>query len=218
MAKKKIKRRVLPKSVREARRLAKNRKIKSATLDNILSGEFKTSFVSGNDWWKRRAKHGVDALFTSPTKLLEGFEQYITEMSENPIIVDEIKVVDGMVERVPVYKQRPLTIGGLCIFLGVNEVYLAQFKNTKTYKENPDFPKVMSIIDQVTRTQKFEGASVGLFNANIIARDLGLRENVDNTSKGEALASPLIVNQYNTAPPMAGSEDEVEDNLKKKSK
>jgi hypothetical protein len=43
------------------------------------------------------------------------------------------------------------------------------------------------------RSQKFEGASVGIFNSNIIARDLGLKENVDNTTNGKDLNTNLVL-------------------------
>ncbi len=43
-------------------------------------------------------------------------------------------------------------------------------------EEYKDFFGVYTRISQIIRTQKFEGAAVGLFNANIIARDLGLAD------------------------------------------
>ena len=51
----------------------------------------------------------------------------------------------------------------------------------------------MTVIDDIEKIiyrQKFEGAAAGLLNANIIARDLGLRDkqDVDHTSNGESLS------------------------------
>ena len=40
-------------------------------------------------------------------------------------------------------------------------------------------------------SQKFEGAASGIFNANIIARDLGLSDKQDITTGGEKLSSKL---------------------------
>lgn len=36
--------------------------------------------------------------------------------------------------------------------------------------------EVTTYVEEIIRTQKFEGAAVGAFNANIIARDLGLSD------------------------------------------
>ena len=39
--------------------------------------------------------------------------------------------------------------------------------------------------------QKFAGAAVGLFNANIIARDLGLADKQDITTNGESITKSM---------------------------
>jgi hypothetical protein len=41
-------------------------------------------------------------------------------------------------------------------------------------------------------TQKFEGATVGAFNANIIARDLGLKDQTDVTTNGNDISQNTI--------------------------
>ncbi|MFC0183379.1 terminase small subunit [Pseudarcicella hirudinis] len=43
------------------------------------------------------------------------------------------------------------------------------------------FLEVITRIEEIVYVQKFEGAAVGAFNANIIARDLGLadKQNID---------------------------------------
>ncbi|GAG38531.1 unnamed protein product, partial [marine sediment metagenome] len=46
--------------------------------------------------------------------------------------------------------------------------------------------------------QKFEGASAGLLNANIIARDLGLRDGKDLTTGGEQINTTIIVQNSDT--------------------
>jgi len=72
----------------------------------------------------------------------------------------------GTLEDVP--KMRAMTITGLCIFLNI-------IPNTwYTYAKRDDFKDIISQVESIIRTQKFEGASADLLNANIIARDLGL--------------------------------------------
>ena len=43
------------------------------------------------------------------------------------------------------------------------------------------FKTITAQIKQIIRTQKFEGASAGFLNANIIARDLGLTDKQEIT-------------------------------------
>jgi hypothetical protein len=57
-------------------------------------------------------------------------------------------------------------------------------KNDETSK---DFSNVITRIRETIFNQKFEGAASGFFNANIIARDLGLKDSKDITSAGESI-------------------------------
>ena len=61
-------------------------------------------------------------------------------------------------------------MAGLCIFLGVA-------RNTWTYwKKDKDIENMVAQVEEVIRTQKFEGAAADLFNASLIARELGLTD------------------------------------------
>lgn len=86
------------------------------------------------------------------------------------------------------YTQRPYTLSGLCIYLGCNSQYFKTFKS-RLDESQKDFDTVIHTIEEIIYTNKFEGATVGAFNANIIARDLGLseRSNTDITTKGESI-------------------------------
>jgi hypothetical protein len=46
----------------------------------------------------------------------------------------------------------------------------------KRYRDRDEFCTVISAIENVMRTQKFEAAAAGLLNANLISRDLGLAD------------------------------------------
>jgi hypothetical protein len=69
-------------------------------------------------------------------------------------------------------------------------------------RKNKDFSEVIHAIEEIIRTQKFEGAAVGAFNANIIARDLGMVDKKDVTSDGKPLGNKM---QIEIVPP---SEDD----------
>lgn len=125
----------------------------------------------GNQFWKLRSKHGRDKLFSTPELLWEAACEYFEWCNENPWIVKKMKT------------PRPYTLSGLCFYLGCNEAYFRQFEK----EANKDFSTVINDIKTVIETQQFEGASVGAFNANIIARKLGLSDKTDVTSGGEKI-------------------------------
>ena len=72
---------------------------------------------------------------------------------------------------------RPYTITGLCLYLDCNVQYFTDFENRLTdSNQDKGFSVVITRIRETIYTQKFEGAAVGAYNANIIARDLGLTD------------------------------------------
>jgi hypothetical protein len=55
-----------------------------------------------------------------------------------------------------------------------------KFKNYEKDKDKSEFFAVTHEIRRIIETQQFEGASVGAFNPNIIARKLGLSEKTES--------------------------------------
>lgn len=134
----------------------------------------------GNQFWKLRSKHGRDRLFTEPTLLQEAASEYFEWCEANPWVKNEaIKSGDEAGRIIAIPTARPFTLSGLCIYLGVNTQYFGDFKDGLKPTESEtdkDFSLVITHVEEVIRTQKYEGAAVGAFNANIIARDLGLTD------------------------------------------
>lgn len=133
----------------------------------------------GNRFWELRTKHGRDKLFESPESLWESACEYFEWCEENPFQEAQLVSFQGqsVLESVP--KIRPFTWDGLETFLDVYSL-----RDYKTNAEYKDFSQVINRIDKIIRNQKFSGAASGFFNANIIARDLGLREQTDNRLTG----------------------------------
>lgn len=129
----------------------------------------------GNQFWKARSSHGRKPIFSSPEKLLDACEQYFRWVEENPLHEQKVFVFQGNVTRVDVPKMRAMTIGGLCIFLGIDHTTWIN------YREREGFLNVTREVEQVIREQKFTGAAADLLNANIIARDLGLADKQEHT-------------------------------------
>lgn len=139
----------------------------------------------GNQFWKKRAKHGRDRIFQSPKQLWESACEYFEYMDKNPWKSKELmRSGDLAGELVDVPTARPYSLEGLCLYLGANSKYWAQFKlglpeaKTLDKEQKEAFSNVITQIEAVIRVQKMEGATVGAFNHNIIARELGL---VDKT-------------------------------------
>ncbi len=124
----------------------------------------------GNQFWKLRSKHGRDKLFKSPELLWEAACEYFTATDDRKWIKTEFNGKDAIECHVPT--QTPYTISGLCLYLDCSREWWNKAKNAA----DDGFLQVFTRIEQIIYTQKFEGASVGAFNANIIARDLGLAD------------------------------------------
>jgi len=143
-------------------------------------------YEAGNQFWKVRSKHGRDKIFATPQILLEAAQEYFMWCDQNPFC--EITAMKGpkKIEIVNLPKMRPYTIMGLCIFLGVNTMYLRDFemlidrKGENVTEMDKDFSRILAYIKETIYTQKFSGAASGFFNPVIISRDLGLREQTEN--------------------------------------
>jgi len=124
----------------------------------------------GNQFWKARTKHGRDKLFNDPEILWEACQEYFEWVDKNPLMSAETVKFQGEGKLMDVPKMRAMTMGGLCIFLGINQQTWAN------YKEDEDFLGIITQTEEIIRNQKFTGAAAELLNPNIIARDLGLSD------------------------------------------
>ncbi len=148
----------------------------------------------GNQFWKLRSKHGIDKLFKTPELMREAAYEYFQWCDENPFYEADFRGRDNEMVKIP--KMRPYTMQGLCLYLDCNTVYFSQFELKLKEKDDEiskGFAKVISEIREVVYNQKFSGAAAGFFNANIIARDLKLRDNTDITTDGEKLKTVLYI-------------------------
>ena len=131
----------------------------------------------GNQFWKARTKHGRDKLFASHEALWEACQEYFQWVEENPLYEDKVSFFQGVASHEPMAKMRAMTIGGLCIFLDIDE------STWFAWRKDDDFSKVVTRTESIIRAQKFEGASADLLNPNIIARDLGLADKKEVTER-----------------------------------
>lgn len=129
----------------------------------------------GNQFWKLRSKHGRDLIFSSPAILWEAAVEYFEATDKRKWIRKDWVGKDA--KEVNRETDTPYTMTGLYVFL---DIVTSTWTN---YKTNKDFLDVITRIEQIIYTQKFEGAAVGAYNANIIARDLGLKETQEINQK-----------------------------------
>ena len=149
----------------------------------------------GNQFWKQRSKHGRDAAFQDPDKLLEACYEYFESTEKRKWYKQEaIKGGDKAGTTMSIETETPFTLSGLCIFLGINTRWFTEFQESSTYKNNKDFSLVITHVQEIIDTQQFEGATVGAFNHNIIARKLGLTDKTDLTSAGKAIKTTFTLN------------------------
>lgn len=132
---------------------------------------------AGNEFWRLAKDAGRPKKYT-PDQLWETATEYFIWCHEHPWIKNEaIKGGDmaGQIVRIPT--SRPFTLHGLCIFAGIITETFGE------YSKQQEFSEVTTRIREIIYNEKYEGAAVGAYNANIIARDLGLadKKEVDKT-------------------------------------
>lgn len=135
---------------------------------------------TGNQFWKLRSKHGRDKLFKTPKLLWEAACEYFEWCDANPIEAEDNKGTKNVNK---VKFKRPYTLHGFALYCDASSSWYNEFKKTAT----KDYLLVIRKIDDIIYNQKFEGATIGIFNANIIARDLGLTDKQEHEHSGTSI-------------------------------
>lgn len=120
----------------------------------------------------------------NPKSLELAWQQYFAWCDENPWITYEQNKKGGSLVQIPV--SRPYTEAGFCAFhdLGIN--YIKQLWENVSKQDDEESKEFSSVITRARAkcfSQKFEGAAIGVFNSNIIARDLGLVDKTENKTE-----------------------------------
>lgn len=146
--------------------------IVDATFDGVKQ---KIDKRIGNEFWKARSSHGRKPLFNSPDELQDGINQYFQWCADYPLYRTEAKVVDKKIVLIDIPLPRATTAQGIWTFLDISHESWYEYGRKEGYSE------VIRATMEKMFNHKLNGAAAGLFNANIIARDLGLSEKVANT-------------------------------------
>lgn len=130
-----------------------------------------------NQFWHRRAPHGGERAFTSPEDLWTAAVEAFDWLHSHPLKEQVASSYQGAYTKTTLKKMRAFTWAGVAMAMGVRESGL------RRYATIPEYEEVMEWIDNIIRTQKFEGAAAGLLNPSLIARSLGLAERMEHTGK-----------------------------------
>ena len=147
------------------------------------------TFKKGNRAWEARTQYGREKIFKTPEIMLNAANEYFNWVADNPL--EKQIIYQGKVSDETEKLMRAMTIGGLCTFWDVNSDYLTDFVDNLNLdpetgpEQDRDFSRIIKRIRQVIYNQKFEGASAGLLNSNIIARELGLADKQANEITGK---------------------------------
>lgn len=131
----------------------------------------------GNNYWQFANKHGRDHKYTPDalwSEAVEYFEWMTKKVWNNK---EPIKSGDmaGKVMNVPT--QTPMSIETFCLYADIS---VQTFYNYESNKDGYEaFFEIITRIRAIIESNQFEGATVGAYNPNIIARKLGLIDKKD---------------------------------------
>lgn len=129
----------------------------------------------GNKFYLLRSKDGRDKEYPTPDDLWRACCKYFEYVEKNPLKEQKAFSTSNGIVKTTITKKRAMTLAGLYVRLGISETTYLKYRKEK------DFLWVISAVDNIMYSQKFEGAAAGLLNPNIIARDLGLRDKKEFT-------------------------------------
>lgn len=147
-------------------------------------------FLPGNRFWEARSSAGPKPIFADGDALWAACVEYFQWVEQNPLHEAKAFAYEGVVKVQAVPKMRAMTIGGLCLFMDIEERTWRMWRD-----ERPDLLPVITRAEAIIYQQKFTGAAADLLNPNIIARDLGLADKKELTSPDGSMTPQVTVYQ-----------------------
>jgi len=165
----------------------------------------------GNNYWQFRNKHGNNFKYT-PDLLWEEAVKYFEWISKSVWNKKEaIKSGDLAGTLIDVPTQTPMSIQSFCLFADISDETFANYvSNKKNYKA---FFGITTRIKGIIESNQFEGAVVGAYNPNIIARKLGLTDKTETKLTGDSenpIQQKISVEVRTSNAPIANSENNVD--------
>jgi hypothetical protein len=125
-------------------------------------------------------------LIETPEKLLQLFKDYVKHESENPMYRVDYVGKEGKQVKTPL--ETPITFDGFEVYLFQNEIIsdLGHYSCNKDGRYSEYVP-IIAYIRKHCYIHNFKGAAVKLFDPNLIARKLGIKDSSDVTTNGESI-------------------------------
>ncbi|MCK5015614.1 MAG: hypothetical protein KAS32_00965 [Candidatus Peribacteraceae bacterium] len=127
----------------------------------------------GNLYWKLRERHGRNPKYSNADELWKDCIEYFEFMEENKYEFQDNK---GTKNVNTIKLSRPYTVYSLCLYLDISRDTWGRWR-----KDN-DLSYIVRKVDDIIYNQKFEGAVMGVYQQNIIIRDLGLKDETKTES------------------------------------
>ncbi len=127
---------------------------------------------------------------STPAQLYKYFQQYVKDCKKNP--KQENFYSTKRDKQISITRERPLLWEGFDVWLRKNEI-LSRLSDYKANKEGrySEYAYIIHTIEGEIWEDQYTGASVGIYQHNIIARKLGLVDKQDITSDGEKIKMDL---------------------------
>ena len=125
-------------------------------------------------------------LIETPEILLELFKDYVKHESENPMYRIDYVGKDGKQVKTPL--ETPITFDGFEVYLFQKGIIndLGDYASNKDGRYS-DYATIIAYIRKHCYIHNFKGAAVKLFDPNLIARKLGIKDSSDVTTNGESI-------------------------------
>lgn len=144
----------------------------------------------GNKYWTKRKKDGKERKLT-PIELLDEAYEYFQWCEDNPMYKNEVLRGGSRAgELIEIPIERPKSINGLCNYISICE------RTFRNYEDVEDYVPITSHIRSIIEQNQFDGAVIGIYDSNIIARKLGLADKKEiGGNNGDPLNIEIHVNE-----------------------
>ncbi len=179
-------------ALKEAKRKANNRQTETQRRKDNPDDPLPVN-EHGEPLWNRVGRWDGSGhrprLFETPQELWDACVAYFQWADRNHLEQIEIfSTKAGIVTgRKPL--KRVYTVEGLCVHIGITARSWFKWKSPNHPNYRGDLAEVIEYVEAIIYEQKFTGAAVGLFNASLIARDLGL---ADKQEIGGIVGAPPV--------------------------
>jgi hypothetical protein len=121
------------------------------------------------------------------------YQNYLQHITNNPMYKNElIKSGERAGEQIPVRIDVPPTILGFCLFIGLNKATYYNYINGDSVNLEKELIDIFTCVDDDIKDKQISGATVNLYNGNIVARLNGLNETVNVNTNEQSVINIAI--------------------------